>query len=771
MGVAPCPEAAADSLLAGRFRAVRLLGEGTMGQVFEAVDTLVGDRVAVKRLRREWISDPEAVERSRREVQAARQIAHPNVCRVFDLAVDEDAEGEREVLLVMELIRGETLAARLARGPLAPEEALPIVRQLAAGLDAAHAAGVVHRDLKPANVLLEPRPDGERVVLTDFGLARCLASTAATLTAAGDLVGSPAYLAPEQVLGQPPGPAADVFSLGVVLYELLTGALPFDGETGVEAALARLHGPPPPPSQHVSGLDPRWDRAVLACLALEPERRFRDGAALLAALDRPAAPPAGRTTVRRAAAFSRAALLAVVLLATGGASTDHAGTVAAASPDLDTRSARGVDPGATARASDPSPVTTPTAAPGPRSPLQATASPTAADLLAVANDHLVADDRGGAESLYQDALAAARSEDDRVTIVRALTGLGIVRAQANDLAQAERMEREALDLARRLDDPNRVADLLNNLGFVVVRQGRLPEAEKLYREAAALYGETGVTRRRAAALNNLAILLGNQGYLDEATVIHRESLTLRRRTGDRRGEGVTLLGLGRLAARRNLPAEARSRLAEALRIFRASGYSDGTAEALTALAEAALAAGDPAMAGRELDEAEALSRRDAYPRWLAEVARVRALAALDHGAVEEAIRQARESLRAFEALFDGEGRARAGVVLARSLVAGGHDGEARTLLARLGTWEWIRQDRSLRLSLSLTQARLDRAAGAVPVRLLERLESTADEASRYGLRDVERRARQAAADLDPVPGFQDPTVEPMAVVAACRLAP
>ena len=745
----PSPEAPSGPLLAGRFRVVRLLGEGAMGRVFEAVDTLVGDRLAVKRLRREWTSDPEAVERSRREILAARQIAHPNVCRVFDLVVEDDGDGGRDVLLVMELVRGETLAARLARGPLSAAQALPIVRQLAAGLDAAHAAGVVHRDLKPANVLLEPGPDGERVVLTDFGLARCLASTAATLTAAGDLVGSPAYLAPEQVRGEPPGPAADVFSLGVVLYELLTGTLPFDGETAVDAALARLHGPPPPPSHRAPGLDPRWDRAILDCLALDPERRFRDGAGLLAALGRPLAPPTPPTPpvgriARRVAAVSRVALLTVVLLAAGGEPRDPAGTIESGPVGRADRSVRSEPEArarlgaiAAARSSLPAPASTPTATPVERAPGRAlphptTSGPTASALLEAAGRRLVADDRTGAELLYQDALAAARSEDDRETVVRALTGLGIVRAQANDLAQAERMEREALGLSRRLDQPRRVADLLNNLGFVVVRQGRLPEAEKLYREAATLYGEIGVVRRQAAALNNLAILLRNQGYLDEAGAVHRESLALRREAGDRRGEGVTLLGLGRLASRRDLPVEARTRLTEALRIFDETGYPDGTAETLSALAEAALAAGDASTAGRELDDAEALARREGYPRWLAEVARVRALAALDRGAVEEAVRQSRESLRELEALFDGEGRARAGIVLVRAL--------------------------------------LDRDAGADPVRLLERLESAVDEAARYGLRDVERQARQAAVDLGTAP-FQHPPVAPMAVVAACRLDP
>jgi len=711
-GTVLCQGTPSSALLAGRYRAVRQLGEGAMGQVFEAVDTLVGDRVAVKRLRREWISDPEAVERCRREILAARQIAHPNVCRVFDLAVEDHPDGGREMLLVMELVVGETLADRLARGPLSPEEALPIACQLAAGLEAAHAAGVVHRDLKPANVLLEPRPDGERVVLTDFGLARCLASTVKTLTTAGDLVGSPAYLAPEQVHGQPPGPAADVFSLGVLLYESLTGALPFDGETAAEAALARLHTPAPPPSHRTPGLGPRWDRTILRCLARDPAERFRDGADVLDALNGLAAAPPSGTAGRWPTLAGRAALLAVLLLVSGGMLHDRGGPGGPA-PHAHLRTPAGGLPGdgTGSRSRETGPVTTLTATASPR-----TRSQTGPALLDAANEQLREDDHPRAQSLYQDALAAARAADDRVTVVRALTGLGIIRAQANDLAQAERLEREALALARRLGDAKRVADLLNNLGVVVVRQGKLPEAEKLYREAAARYAETGATGRRAAALNNLGILLRHQGYLDEAAATHRKSLALRRQLGDRRGEGVTLLALGRLAEHRGRFEQARARLSEARRIFRDMAYPDGMAETLTALAAVAVGAGELPKAAKELDAAAALARREGYPRWLAEADRIRALAALGAGAPAEAVRRARDSLLAFEALFDDEGRARAGAVLARALIADGRVDEARPLLVRLGTWEWVRQDRALRLSVALSQAHLDRLASADPTR-------------------------------------------------------
>lgn len=674
---------ASDTLLAGRFRPLRLLGKGAMGRVYEAEDVLVGDRVAVKRLRREWLPDPEAVERCRREVRAARGIAHPNLCRVFDLVVEEGSVGDGdggpgEVLLVMELVRGETLSDRLERqGRLTPEEVLPLLRDLCAGLEAAHGAGVVHRDLKPSNILLKERPGGTRAVIMDFGLARRLAGTAATLTNAGDLVGSPAYLAPEQVRGQAAGPAADLFALGVILYELLSGRLPFDGETGVETALARLHGPPPPPSRLAPGLDPRWDRATLECLAREPGERIQSPSELLAALEGEAA----EARAPRHASFSaRAALMALLLFVGTAATGDHAGGAAAdhglACPAREATAAAPATTAAVRRADESVPS------------------------LEAAGRRLAAEDLEGARAAYQDVLAAARASGDPLTVVRALTGLGIVHSSGNDLAQAERLERKALRLARELGDRRRVASLLNNLGVVLVRQGRLPEAEKLYREAASLYGEAGETGRHAAALNNLGKLLRRQGYLAEAGRAHRRALALRRAVGDSRGEAITLLGLGRVARLQGAPSEARTRLTEALRIFRREGYGDGVAETLTVVAETALDQGARETAERALDEALTVARVAGYPRWEAEVGRIRALVLLEEGEPAAAVRPARESLLSFEELFDREGRARAGVVLARALLATGAREEAGDLTARLRDSAWVREDPELRRTVA-----------------------------------------------------------------------
>ncbi len=274
------PSLAAGELLAGRYRIVSFLGEGAMGEVYEADDLELGEPIAVKVLRPEIARDEQVLQRFKREIQLARKVTHPNVCRVYDMVLHSgEGDAGRRVLLTMELLRGETLAERLRReGRLTPAEALPIVRQIAAALTAAHAAGIVHRDLKSSNVFLVSSPLGLRSVVTDFGLAWSMAPSgdgADTLTATGELVGSPAYMAPEQVRGEEATPATDVYALGVVMYEMLTGELPFVGKSAFYTALLRLQEPPPSPRQRVPDLDPAWEAVILCCLQREPADRFR----------------------------------------------------------------------------------------------------------------------------------------------------------------------------------------------------------------------------------------------------------------------------------------------------------------------------------------------------------------------------------------------------------------------------------------------------------------------------------------------------------------
>ena len=307
-----------DELLAGRFSIVRFIARGGMGAVYEAEDLSLRTRVALKIIRSALLAEASALERFRREVLLARRVAHPNVCHVFEFYDARTAEGVPVHFLTMELLEGETLARRLqARGPMAPAEALPLVLQMCDGLAAAHAEGVVHRDFKSSNVLLVQRrgTTGDsgttRAVITDFGIARPIENDGdGGLTGAG-MIGTPEYMAPEQVTGGSVTPATDVYALGVVMYEMVTGELPFTGDTPLAAAAKRIQEPPRPPHAVRPGLDRRWSQVILRCLAREPERRFRSAEEIRAALLAPPPHP-----VRRAALLGGAvlALAAVVVL-------------------------------------------------------------------------------------------------------------------------------------------------------------------------------------------------------------------------------------------------------------------------------------------------------------------------------------------------------------------------------------------------------------------------------------------------------------------------
>ncbi|MFY9826748.1 MAG: tetratricopeptide repeat protein [Thermoanaerobaculia bacterium] len=272
---------APGGVLAGRYRVVAFLGRGAVGEVYEALDQELGDAIAVKILRPEIARDERALHRFRREIQLARRVTHPNVCRVFDLVHHTSPAGDAppadQVFLTMELLRGETLEQLLARqGRMSTAEALPVIGHIVAALTAAHANGVVHRDLKSGNVFLVPEASGTRAVVTDFGLAWSSIETddSASLTATGELVGSPAYMAPEQVRGEEATPATDIYALGVVIFEMVTGELPFVGKSAFYTALKRLQEPAPSPRLHLSDLDPAWEKMILRCLERDPAKRF-----------------------------------------------------------------------------------------------------------------------------------------------------------------------------------------------------------------------------------------------------------------------------------------------------------------------------------------------------------------------------------------------------------------------------------------------------------------------------------------------------------------
>jgi eukaryotic-like serine/threonine-protein kinase len=282
------PSLVPGDLLSERFRITRFLASGGMGEVYEAEDLELHERVALKTIRSELLRDPRALERFKREVHLAKKVTHANVCRIFDLFRQPSGSSDGFLFVVMELLEGETLAERLRREPrLRASDALPIALQMAAGLGAAHDVGVLHRDFKPGNALLVPSPKGIRAVTTDFGLALRSgsdSSVSGNVTGTGESLGTPAYMSPEQVEGRELTPASDVYSLGLVLYEMVTGARAFEEDTPLAMAVKRLRENPTPPRTLVPDLDRRWEAVILCCLQREPKDRYQNANEIGAAL-------------------------------------------------------------------------------------------------------------------------------------------------------------------------------------------------------------------------------------------------------------------------------------------------------------------------------------------------------------------------------------------------------------------------------------------------------------------------------------------------------
>ena len=257
----------------GHYTVTAKLGEGGMGEVWEATDTTLNRQVALKILPEAFANDPDRLARFQREAQVLASLNHPGIAAIYGI---EEADDTRA--LVLELVEGPTLADRIAKGPIPVDEALPIAKQIAEALEAAHEAGVIHRDLKPANIKV--REDGTVKVL-DFGLAKQMLAeaqpeatteTQASMTQAGTFLGTLPYMAPEQLRGLRADARSDIWAFGLVLYEMVAGERPFKGKTGVELSSAILHQPPEPLPRRV----PVSRRAVIErCLAKEPAQRYQ----------------------------------------------------------------------------------------------------------------------------------------------------------------------------------------------------------------------------------------------------------------------------------------------------------------------------------------------------------------------------------------------------------------------------------------------------------------------------------------------------------------
>ena len=282
-----------STLIADRYRLEGRLGSGGMSTVHLAFDERLERLVAVKLLAEHLADDPAFVSRFQREALAAARLIHENIVQVFDSGLDPDTD---QHFIVMEYIEGQSGAEILrARGWLPVDEALPIIVACCAGLDYAHRKGVVHRDVKPGNIL---RANDHRVKLADFGIAK--ATEQSSITQAGSVLGTAAYLAPEQGRGEEAGPPADVYALGVVTYQLLSGRLPFEGKSLTELALKQQGERPAPLDTIVSGVTPELAAAVDVALRLDPQLRYPTAVDMGRALEdgaRRVRPGAGRAIV------------------------------------------------------------------------------------------------------------------------------------------------------------------------------------------------------------------------------------------------------------------------------------------------------------------------------------------------------------------------------------------------------------------------------------------------------------------------------------------
>jgi serine/threonine-protein kinase len=289
-----------ETVLNGRYRLGEVLGEGGMAVVYRAQDVLLNRPVAVKILRAQYAADESFLRRFEREAQSAAGFSHPNIVNVYDVGTDGNQH-----YIVMEYIRGPSLKELIRRqGPFSVDGAIFIIGQVTSALDYAHHRGLIHRDIKPQNILVDR--DGNAKVV-DFGIAKGMRDV--NLTEAGTGMGTVHYVSPEQAQGEPAGPASDLYSTGVVLFEMLTKRLPFEADTPVGVAMQHVNSPPPPPSTFNPRIPPEVDAIVLRSLAKEPAERFPSGAALATALrhwdmlppshmpyDDPARPPARDTT-------------------------------------------------------------------------------------------------------------------------------------------------------------------------------------------------------------------------------------------------------------------------------------------------------------------------------------------------------------------------------------------------------------------------------------------------------------------------------------------
>ena len=271
----PADELSRGMIFTSRYEIIEELGQGGMGRVYRAHDTKLNEEIALKLIKPEIAADKRTIERFHNEIKIARKISHKNVCRTHDLH-----EEGRTLYLTMEYVRGEDLKSLIVRThALTVGTSLSIARQITEGLAEAHKLGIVHRDLKPGNVMIDK--EGQAKIM-DFGVARALREKG--ITGAGAIVGTPEYMSPEQVEGRPADGRADIYSLGIILFEMVTGRVPFEGETAFSIAAKQKNEPPPAPRKLVPQIPESLNKLILRCLEKDREKRYQTAEEMIAGL-------------------------------------------------------------------------------------------------------------------------------------------------------------------------------------------------------------------------------------------------------------------------------------------------------------------------------------------------------------------------------------------------------------------------------------------------------------------------------------------------------
>jgi eukaryotic-like serine/threonine-protein kinase len=478
--------AVGPDLLPSRYTKPKKIASGGMGEIYMAEDDVLRRKVAIKLLSERFARDGSVRRRFTREALAAARLSgHPHIVTIFDVG-----EADGRPFIVMEYLPGGTLAERARRGTVARDAAIEWLKQAAEALDDAHREGIVHRDVKPANLLLDER--GELHV-ADFGIARVVDETTTGMTLAGTVLGTAGYLAPEQARGEPATFASDIYSLGVVAYELLTGGRPFESGSATAEAAAHIHQPVPPASQRGVGIPTEVDAVFERALAKDPSRRYataRDFVrALCLALESqektrvltPAPPRAGeRVTARTAEAGKRrpwlplvaavglaaAAIAGVVLAATlGDGKSAEAPTTRQAAAEPSTVTVRETLAGTTVVETATVPAEPPPPPPAPASPTATEAAPPSGDTLSLAAARELTDqatfamreaDFERAYALAEQALARLRGTGDVYEAYayydagRSLAELGQCRKALDYLKRSQAIQghRSEIDAAR-----------------------------------------------------------------------------------------------------------------------------------------------------------------------------------------------------------------------------------------------------------------------------------------------------------------------------------